>query len=116
MNGSLIDLLKDHLKERTKSNPQYSLRAMAKWLHVSPSELSALFTNKRNLTVKMVDHFALPLKLSEAEIRCFKQHAIMEQTARILLKLNLSNDSEVLIEEITLIIKKLGKKYGQLVN
>jgi AraC-like DNA-binding protein len=88
MNGSLIDLLKELLKERTTSNPQYSLRAMAKWLDVSPSELSALFTRKRNLTVKMVDHFSRPLKLLKECEELLKEDETVVHERKMERKLN----------------------------
>lgn len=61
------DILMDHFEKRKKRNQQYSLRAFAKGLDVSPSQLSQILSGKRKLSIKMAKQIADKLSLSPIE-------------------------------------------------
>jgi uncharacterized protein (TIGR02147 family) len=59
------------LVERNAKNPRYSLRAMAKQIDVSPSTLSEIMKNKRQLSYKRAMVIAEKLGLSNREAEYF---------------------------------------------
>lgn len=58
------DLLKEELKIRKERNPQYSLRAFAQALAISPAQLSQLMSGKRNFTPDVLSLIGKGLHLS----------------------------------------------------
>jgi uncharacterized protein (TIGR02147 family) len=64
-------LLKDALLDRKQTNPQYSLRAMARDLAVSPSYLSSIFSGRRNLPTTKAHEFARALSFQGAHRKYF---------------------------------------------
>lgn len=51
--NELYSLLEFEFKKRVKLNPQYSLRAFSRFLEVSPSTISQIFTRKRGISHRM---------------------------------------------------------------
>lgn len=66
---SVPEFLANELEARIRSNPRYSLRALAKHLVMSPGELSEIIRAKRALTLKVAQKIASALELSPAEFR-----------------------------------------------
>ncbi len=58
------DLLREELKSRKERNPQYSLRAFAQALAMSPAQLSQLMSGKRNFTPDVLSLIGKGLHLS----------------------------------------------------
>ncbi|MGZ3797873.1 MAG: TIGR02147 family protein [Pseudobdellovibrionaceae bacterium] len=63
------NLLKEELETRKKRNPQYSLRAFAQSLSLSPAQLSQLISGKRNYTAPVLAQIAKNLNLSPDQER-----------------------------------------------
>src|SRR5262245_32015851 len=59
--------LKSELELRQQRRPQYSLRAFARDLNMSPSTLSDFFHGKLGLSRERVRHVGEKLRLSEAQ-------------------------------------------------
>lgn len=66
---SPITALHSLLEERRKKNRQYSLRAFARFLGVSPTTLSLIFQGKRPLSLKLALRVATKCNLSPGEKR-----------------------------------------------
>jgi plasmid maintenance system antidote protein VapI len=47
-----IDFLNSEYRKRKDRNPNFSLRSFAKWLDVSPAQLSQMMAGKRNITFR----------------------------------------------------------------
>lgn len=62
-------LLKEELESRKKRNAQYSLRAFAQSLGLSPAQLSQLMSGKRNYTAPVLLQIAQRLHLSPEQER-----------------------------------------------
>jgi uncharacterized protein (TIGR02147 family) len=65
--NNIIALLKTEVADRQRKNPNYSLRAFAKWLGVSPAQLSQVLSGKRPITLAMAKRVSEKLSLSPAE-------------------------------------------------
>jgi uncharacterized protein (TIGR02147 family) len=63
--------LKEFFLECSRKNPQFSLRAFAKRLAISPSGLSQILANKKKLSLERAHDFAARLGLAESEIDYF---------------------------------------------
>lgn len=61
-------LVQSELARRCGDNPQYSLRAFAKYLGIDHSTLSQLLRGKRSLTEKSIRKIGIRLNVSEADI------------------------------------------------
>lgn len=85
--------------ERTKNNPNYSLRAMARDCGLASSTLSEAINGKKNLSYVMAKKIAAALKLKSKESTFFCD----------LVQLELSKDPEMKEE----IIKKLKRSHPQ---
>ena len=59
--------LKNELEIRKKRNPNFSLRAFARWLAVSPGQLSQMLSGKRSITPKILDKIGQRLDFSPIE-------------------------------------------------
>lgn len=60
-------LLLDEFDKRRTRNPNFSLRAFAKWLGISPAQLSQMMTGKRPITFKSMNKISNRLGLSPLE-------------------------------------------------
>jgi len=61
------EFFKDKLGQRTQANPQYSLRAFARDLEISPQVLSNVIGGKKNISSEVAIEIARKLGLSEEE-------------------------------------------------
>lgn len=59
------NFLMQQLVERKKKNAQFSLRAFARMLEISPSQLSGLINGKKNLTPRQAAHLIEKLNLND---------------------------------------------------
>ncbi|RYZ86408.1 MAG: TIGR02147 family protein, partial [Proteobacteria bacterium] len=59
--------LKDQLGLKALANPQYSLRAFARDLEISPQVLSSVLSGKKNISSEVALELAQRLKLSDEE-------------------------------------------------
>lgn len=62
------DLLRSELLRRSRRNPQYSLRAYAKFLDIDPATLSQLLRGRRACTARTIRRLGLRLGLEESTI------------------------------------------------
>ena len=60
------DFINSEYKKRKERNPNYSLRSFARWLNVSPAQLSQMMTGKRSITLKTMKKINDRLGLSPA--------------------------------------------------
>ena len=65
--------LKAELKRRQERNPCFSLRSFAKWLNISPAQLSQMMSGKRTVTGKTLGKVSERLGLSPVERLQFMQ-------------------------------------------
>ena len=75
-----LNLLKEHLGKKQRSNPQYSLRAFARYLDVHPSTLSAVLNGMRSLPYKDAQRVAKKLMLSPMEETLFVESLLRTKT------------------------------------
>lgn len=61
------ELLASEFKKRKERNPNFSLRSFAKWLGVSPAQLSQMIAGKRPVTLKSMKKITERLGLSPSE-------------------------------------------------
>jgi uncharacterized protein (TIGR02147 family) len=105
MELGLIELLQKELKTRKERNPQYSLRAFAAALEISPAQLSQIISGKRNLTAKAITKIAKKLSLSPLEQAHYlkdwsnKKVHFEKEDLQILEKRQLQDDEFKLISE-----------------
>ena len=59
--------LREEFQRRKQRNSQFSLRAFARWLQISPAQLSQILSGKRPVTVKTIAKIARKLDLSPAQ-------------------------------------------------
>lgn len=74
------EFLGSELQRRKKKNPQYSLRAFARTLHLSPAQLSQILSGKRNVTMKVVDLICERLALSPRQKRKLVLDSLFQST------------------------------------
>lgn len=67
MANEAVRVLQNELLLRKKRNPHFSLRAFAKWLNISPAQLSQMLTGKRTITVKTLKKITDRLDYSPIE-------------------------------------------------
>lgn len=65
------DILSDSFQAKRGNNPNYSLRAFARDLSISPSRLSEIMSGKGNLSRKKADTIAKKLKFTPAKRQYF---------------------------------------------
>jgi uncharacterized protein (TIGR02147 family) len=65
------DLLRDELQDRTRKNPQYSLRAFARDLEISPQALSLAIHGKKNISTETTVKIAKKLNFTTEETSYF---------------------------------------------
>ncbi len=75
---SPLHLLKTEFETRRERNPNLSLRAFARWLGVSPAQISQVLSGKRRLTPKLASKLAKRLNLSPLEKLEFVRHTNLD--------------------------------------
>lgn len=60
-------ILRDAYQKRRAKNENFSLRAFARWLNVSPAQLSQMISGKRPMTMKIIKKILPKLELSPEE-------------------------------------------------
>ena len=68
---SYVDVLKQELETRVRTNPHYSLRAFARDIEVSPSQLSLVLKGKKGFSQETAARVARKLSLSEKDSEMF---------------------------------------------
>jgi uncharacterized protein (TIGR02147 family) len=81
----LLNIVLKKKKEFQEKNSQFSLRAFARNLDISPSSLSEIINKKRILSLKMIEKISQHLKLNESE-----RHELM---VRLIKEKHLSKNS-----------------------
>lgn len=64
---AVVKVLRKHFAERQSKNPNYSLRAFAKHLQLSPAALSEVLSGKRSVTIKFAQKISQKLFLGPSE-------------------------------------------------
>jgi uncharacterized protein (TIGR02147 family) len=64
---SAQNFIKEEFEKRRARNPNFSLRSYAKWLDVSPAQLSQMMTGKRSVTPKTLQKIVKRIGLSPFE-------------------------------------------------
>lgn len=68
MEQDIRNILKEELDRRKSHNSSYSLRAFARNLQISPSQLSQIVSGKRQITAQFIKKVANKLSLSPSEV------------------------------------------------
>lgn len=104
MNENIIDIkqfddyrvfLKSILSRRQRKNSSYSMRAMARDLHMSASNISEVLNGKKNLSLKRASAICDKLSLNSSESSIFVDLVIKEQQGSAPLK-------EIVLERLKL--------------
>jgi uncharacterized protein (TIGR02147 family) len=74
------ELLKLEFDKRRERNPNFSLRAFARYLEISPAQLSQMMAGKRTITVKAMKKIGARLDLSPTEKRDIAQSLLKDET------------------------------------
>ncbi|WP_413575412.1 TIGR02147 family protein [Bdellovibrio sp. HCB290] len=82
------ELLKLEFEKRRERNPNFSLRAFARYLEVSPAQLSQMMAGKRSITIKSMKKMGARLDLSPTEKREIAQSLLKDNTALPVLESN----------------------------
>jgi uncharacterized protein (TIGR02147 family) len=109
------DLLKEELEIRKKRNSQYSLRAFAQSLGLSPAQLSQLISGKRNYTAPVLSQIAQSLNLSPNQERHLLASTLLpsHDAKQQIEKRQLDEDQFLMISEWHhFAILSLGKIHG----
>lgn len=100
---NLKDLMFSEFMKRKTRNPRYSLRAYAKWLGLSPAQLSQMLTGKRPVTLKSLKLISNRLELSPIEKKQlasgFLINELTDQESEAKKKLKLKEDQFRLISD-----------------
>lgn len=89
----------EEFAKRKARNPNFSIRAFAKWLDVSPAQLSQLMTGKRPLTPKTMNKIVNRLGLSPFEQRELAATVLKQEQPTIQKREALSEDRFRLIAD-----------------
>lgn len=68
-----IQKIKDYLDQKQKSNPSYSLRALARDFNLNSSSLSQVLRGKRTLPLKIAEFMCQRMKLDDKEKTLFME-------------------------------------------
>lgn len=90
--------LREEYESRVFSNPNYSLRAYAKSLRLSSSELSKIINNKRKITPKMFEKLTANLDLHSSLYKKYKEQ-IANHDAVGQAKLHINRESFKVIKD-----------------
>lgn len=88
------EILASEFKKRKDNNPNFSLRSFARWLGISPAQLSQMITGKRNISLKTLAKINNRLDLSPLEkksvlnslLESKKHNTRIEDTKTLLMK------------------------------
>lgn len=72
MNKNILTRINTELVRRQTINPNYSLRAYAKYLGISVSILSRLLNAKMPMTLKLLERISIPLAISPEEFELYE--------------------------------------------
>lgn len=64
-------LLNEEYQKRKQRNENFSLRSFAKWLDISPAQLSQMMSGKRTISLKSAKKLSQKLGLSPFEKKSF---------------------------------------------
>lgn len=95
-------LLTEKLLDLKKKNPQFSLRAMAKSIKISPSQVSSLISGRKRLTIKQASKIIEFLNLNETDSQLLLQDLLptnLKNTQPTLRQKLLSQDEFNLISD-----------------
>ena len=67
-NYAFTEQIQRVFEERCKKNPQYSLRAFARAMNMSPASLSGILSGKRKPSLKMIEKIGIALGLKSHDI------------------------------------------------
>ena len=96
------ELLTTEYAKRKERNPNFSIRAFARFLEVSPAQLSQMMTGKRSITVKSIQKISARLNLSPSEKREIAQVYLnpdMTETSAQKKRLKLKDDQFKVISD-----------------
>ena len=74
------EFLREELKNRSESNPSYSLRAFARQLGVSASGLSMVMSGKVPVTLSFVEKIGAKLNIPEPDIHNYQLNLLTEKS------------------------------------
>lgn len=97
-NAYYINKIKENFSLKQRANPQYSLRAYAKYLGVHSSTLSQVLTGKRRLPIKNAAIVASKLNLGPTERTLFLESLYQLKTSLDDIKID-QNDERFMIDE-----------------
>jgi uncharacterized protein (TIGR02147 family) len=83
VNQATLRLKEEYLKRR-KRNPDFSLRSFAKWLRISPAQLSQILSGKRPLTQKTAAQLSERLGFSPKEKLEFLSYSSKEISSELI--------------------------------
>jgi uncharacterized protein (TIGR02147 family) len=96
---SIREYLTQELNSRQLRNPEFSMRAFARWLGVSPAQLSQMLAGKRTVTVKTAKKICDRLDLAPYQRRKFFSLTIQDENEAQTKKLKLEEDQFRLISD-----------------
>jgi uncharacterized protein (TIGR02147 family) len=100
---SAHEFLNHEFQRRKEKNPNFSLRAFAKWLNISPAQLSQMLAGKRPVTLNSLKKIVVRVGLSPGETKTLMNSLLAEksfiESPRQKLARNLKNDQFCLIAD-----------------
>ncbi|MBL7543292.1 MAG: TIGR02147 family protein [Bdellovibrionaceae bacterium] len=98
------EFLKDEFNKRKAKNPNFSLRSFARWLEISPAQISQMMSGKRPLTLKALEKINKKLDLSPLEKQVLvdtvvKSNSYNEETENQMAFRSLSEDQFKVISD-----------------
>ncbi len=97
----VVEILRIELLKRQKINPLFSMRSFAKWLNLSPAQLSQIMSGKRPLTIKTFKKISQKLILSPLEIENISKNILSssQENQDVINKLKLNDDKFKIISD-----------------
>ena len=74
-----VEMLNSEFNKRKGRNPNFSLRSFAKWLKISPAQLSQMMTSKRPITINSAQKIGDRLGLSPIEKKALINSLLREK-------------------------------------
>lgn len=108
--------IQEELKKRKVNNSSYSLRALARDLNINHSLLSRIIASKIQMTPKIFDRVAGPLKLTKEEIEQFQKEIKQRKKTQSKERIITSNFRQLKIEEFKIIQDGYNFAILELVN
>ncbi|MCB0407038.1 MAG: TIGR02147 family protein [Bdellovibrionales bacterium] len=101
---SVPSFLSAELRRRIQTNPQYSLRAFAKSLKLSPGALSEVLKGQRGLSLKAIPHVAKAIGLNKSEAKQLLHMAQISKGSKTQIEIEktelLQKEARILSEEV----------------